>query len=185
MKYIRLFVLPVLLFSSCSSVDSDPDMEIGTRIKVFSSCNEVSAIASEIIYDRTFDEEVSYTENPKFSCTWSETWRPDNPDIFIGSTRIYSDHEIAEASRDYLLDREGYTEVVDERLHASRYSNVLIMKSYSEVMKTQYYSLNVWGESKRISRVIAEDLSWAETPSPQLDDAAVVDMFLPMLESVD
>src|SRR5690554_4014979 len=99
-------------------------------------------------------------------------------------TRIYSVHEVAEVSRDYLLDREGFAEVKDERLNAARYSNVLIMKSTSEVTSSRYYSLNVWGQSKRVSRVIAEDISWAEEPSPQLSDAAIVDMFLGMLESV-
>mgnify|MGYP001447658769 CR=1 FL=1 len=190
MKYLCLLLLSFFLFLSCSSVNdsSDPDMVIGTRIKVFSSCDEIFAIASDIIYDRTFDDVNSYTgdeRDPKFSCTWTETWRPDNPDIFVGSTRIYSGHDIAEVSRDYFLDREGHIEVVDQRLQTSKYSNVLIMKSFSEAMKTQYYSLYVWGESKRVSRVIADDLSWAESPSPQLDDAAIVNMFLAMLESAD
>lgn len=163
-------------------------MEIGTRIKVFSSCDEIFAIASDIIYDRTFDDVNSYTgdeRDPKFSCTWTETWRPDNPDIFVGSTRIYSVHNLGKSSREYLTNREGHTEVVDERLQNSTYSNVLIMKSYSEAMKGQYYSLNVWDQEGELHRVIADDLSWAESPSPQLDDAEIVNMFLAMLETVD
>ncbi|MGO1245485.1 MAG: hypothetical protein ACTIJ2_00065 [Sphingobacteriaceae bacterium] len=190
MKYLNLFLLSVLLLFSCSPDEErpNPDNDIsGSRIKPFSSCNEIEGIVSDLLYNnRDLNDESINTEEPhSFRCEWEQEQKYDPNDMFIMRvTNVRTNYEAAHLTQEELIERQtalGVQQVTDKRLNQSVYDNVVVAKSFNQVIKANTYTAYIWVEDERINRIIIEDINMAENVPELLDDASVADIFIQML----
>lgn len=192
MKCFYLFLVSTLLMFSCSTntKESDPDINVlGSRVKAFSSCQEIEGIVSDILYgNRLLVEDKSYFSfSPlRFKCEWDQEQNYDPNDLFImRATNVrYANGELMSMTPEEVLDQVDSSEVTDQRLNHSSYSNVLITKGFNTLLKANTYIAYIWVENERIDRIIIQDINVSETVPELLDDSMVADIFIPMLEPV-
>lgn len=193
MKCFNLFLLSTLLLFSCSTDthESDPDSIVsGSRVIAFSSCDEIESIVSDILYgNRLLVENNSWFTFPplRFKCEWDQEQHYDPNDLFITrmTTVRYANGELMSMTPEEVLDEVESSEVTDQRLNHSNYSNVLVTKGFNQLLKANRYVAYIWVENERIDRIIIEDINFSEYVPELLDDSKVADIFIPMLEPVN
>ena len=194
MKYLNLFFLSFLTLVSCSSNDekTGTDTNIsGSRIIPFSSCEEIEGIVSDLLYNnRDLVDSVINTETSHyFKCEWEQEQTYDPNDMFImRATSVRTNYELAHMTMEELsawLLNNGSHEVNDSRLQLSQYDNVIISKSFNQLLNANTYTAYVWVEDEQINRIIIEDINWSDNIPALLDDSAVVDILAQMLEPID
>lgn len=195
-RFFYLILSTIFLSAACSSDEStpSPDTDIsGSRIKAFSSCDEIESIVSAVLYNnRDLNEDKSSINDeapPSFRCEWEQEQLYDPNDMFImRATNVRTNYDARHITPEELLEIQsanGSQQVTDQRLNHSDYNNVLITKGYGELLRANTYTAFIWVEDEYVNRIIIEDIDWSENILELLDDAAVVDMFVQMLEPAD
>ncbi|HLW62439.1 MAG TPA: hypothetical protein VKY33_03480 [Flavobacterium sp.] len=104
------------------------------------------------------------------------------------ATSVRTNYELAHMTMEELsawLLNNGSHEVNDSRLQLSQYDNVIISKSFNQLLNANTYTAYVWVEDEQINRIIIEDINWSDNIPTLLDDSAVVDILAQMLEPID
>jgi len=108
--------------------------------------------------------------------------------LFVLIKKTIFDYEVFKFILSIILDiilNNGSHEVNDSRLQLSQYDNVIISKSFNQLLNANTYTAYVWVEDEQINRIIIEDINWSDNIPALLDDSAVVDILAQMLEPID